>query len=162
MSSSRADGDDQPRKARAAAYRYLAGRPHSAAELRRKLVRRKFDEPVVDELIGQLSRQGYLDDEAVARRWAEQLVEHKHWGPAKVAAYLARRGIDAGIVARVQQEVWSARDEEDVARSALEKRFRPGASTGTPAKAAAFLAARGFSAEVVYRVACRGDEQGPE
>ena len=49
------------------AMKYLQMRLHSTAELRRKLVRREYGEAVVDGVIADLLRMGYLDDARFAK-----------------------------------------------------------------------------------------------
>ena len=96
----------------------------------------------------QCRRGGYLDDAAVAERWAEVLVGRRCWGPQKVAAYLHERGIAEDIVAAVQQQVWHRYDETETARRALAKRFAAGPAPKE--NIIRFLQSRGFSAGVVY------------
>src|SRR4029079_18321267 len=45
----------------------LASRLHSRAELRRKLMRREYGDTVVDAVLEDLARLGYVDDERFAR-----------------------------------------------------------------------------------------------
>src|SRR4051812_46468987 len=49
-----------------AATRFIGTRMHSRAELRRKLMRKEFGNAVVDSVIDDLARLGYLDDEQFA------------------------------------------------------------------------------------------------
>src|SRR3954454_15287221 len=45
----------------------LSSRLHSRSELRRKLMRREYGETVVDAVLDDLARLGYLDDERFAK-----------------------------------------------------------------------------------------------
>jgi len=57
------------------AVRYLAGRPHTVAEIHRHLRSKKFDVETIDHAIDRLRAQRYVDDEAFARWWVEQSLQ---------------------------------------------------------------------------------------
>ena len=75
-----------------AGLRLLGRRAHSAAELRKKLGRRGYDEDQVERAMARLAELGYLDDRAFAfghvRRRSASL------GPLALGAELSARGID--------------------------------------------------------------------
>ena len=136
-----------------AAYGVLARRPHSCRELKAKLLRKGFTAQDIDAALEVLVRQGCLNDEATAFRWAQARVQQRLWGRAKIDGYLARKGIDRDIIAQVQKAVWQTCSEEDIARQALAKRFPSFHDHRSAyAKAAAFLKSRGFSSEVIYKL----------
>ena len=132
-----------------AAYRLLTRRPHTRLEIARKLARRGYGAGVVDEVIGELLRKGYIDEDDTALRWAQALVRDKLWGPVRIAVYLAQKGIGRELVDRVQRQVWQEHEERAVAARAVAKRFPAG---GPLSKKASFLRSRGFSADVIYAV----------
>jgi len=138
---------------RDAAYRLLSRRSHSRAELEQKLSRKGFNAEDIASVLSEFSAKGYLNDDEVALRWAQGLVRTKCWGRAKISAYLAQKGINRETVDRVQREVWQEFSEETVARRAFQKRFAAAKTAPSPAKAAAFLKSRGFSAAVIYKLA---------
>ena len=110
-------------------------------------------QPDEDAALEVLVRQGCLNDEATAFRWAQARVQQRLWGRAKIDVYLARKGIDRDIIAQVQKAVWQTCSEEDIARQALAKRFPSFHDHRSAyAKAAAFLKSRGFSSEVIYKL----------
>ncbi len=134
------------------AYGYLSRRPHSRAELQRKLSRKDFTESDIEDLLNSLCREGYLNDEDVSRRWAENLVVNRCWGRQKIAWYLYQRGIARDIIDRVQHSIWQEHNEEGTARKALAKRFPHDRTSPPRGKVAAFLKSRGFSSDVIYTV----------
>lgn len=152
--------EPSPRKALDAAYRMLVRRGHSRAEVKQKLSRKGFCDEDIEETLTRLAEQGYLNDDDIALRWAHSLVENKGWGKAKVASYLVQKGISRDGIERAQREVWLEFREEEIARKALKKHFALSEKKPATAKAASFLQARGFSAEVIYRVVSglQGDE----
>ncbi|MDB5173713.1 MAG: recombinase RecA, partial [Phycisphaerales bacterium] len=62
------------------AMQYLQMRLHSRAELGKKLMRREYGQAVVDGVLDDLVRLGYLNDEQFARTKALSASEHKHHG----------------------------------------------------------------------------------
>lgn len=146
--ANRKSGEPGPKgSARDAALRLLTRRSHSRAELGRKLSGRGYPAEEIAAVLAECERGGYLDDAAVAGRWADVLVDRRCWGPQKVAAYLYERGIAEDIIDRVQQRVWQLHDETATARRALAKRF---AAPAPKEKKIRFLLSRGFSAGVIY------------
>jgi regulatory protein len=144
------DREPPAREAFSAACRMLARRSHSRMELKQKLERKGYSPEAVAATLDRLCQQGYLDDLAIARRWAEHLAGERLCGRGRITAYLLQKGVDRDILDAVQQELWQRFSEEDLARRALQKRFAGPAPTG---KAVTFLKSRGFSAEVIYRLA---------
>ena len=87
------------------ALRFLAARSHSRAELRRKLFRSTTSSgEAVDEVLEQLEKQGYLNDEAFAYQRALQQ-RHRYWGLHRIGGDLRSRGIDERIIVPVLQRV---------------------------------------------------------
>jgi regulatory protein len=139
-------GSGQPSSTRppdgyAVALRLLALRPHSTAELRRKLRQRGFPAEEVDEVLARAAAQGYLDDDAYARALVSRRAAAR--GPALIAAELAAKGVSRSLVA-VALEGLSR--EEQVAAAA---RLAGGLGVRDPNRAAARLQRRGFSREVI-------------
>lgn len=138
-------------KALDAAYRLLAARSHTRAELRRKLSRKKYAAAAIDAAITELAAKGYLDEEAMAERWAQALARDRLWGPLKIGAWLQQKGIGRDTIDRVQRDLWQELDEQDLAARALRKRFGGPTDGSLSAKKAAFLRSRGFSSGVVCK-----------
>ena len=63
----RAAAADEHWRAREAALALLAYRARSAAELRRRLLRKQFPSHVVDGIVAELAERGHLDEGAFAR-----------------------------------------------------------------------------------------------
>src|SRR2546426_12350943 len=73
-----------------AAVHYLAGRPHTVAEIHRHLRSKKFDTETIDHAIDRLRAQRYVDDEAFARWWVEQRERFKPRGDRALRTELAQ------------------------------------------------------------------------
>ena len=157
MTKSKTDPKTFPAgKVQTIAYGYLSSRPHSLMELREKLTKKGCCQEIIDTVLKNLCRQGYLNDEEVSLRWASTLVLTRGWGREKVFFYLLKKGIGRDIIEKVQKTVWQELNEEEIARKALEKRFPEQGSSPPLGKRVSFLKSRGFSPEIIYRVAGRG------
>ena len=81
-----------------AALRFLAVRPRSIEEVRRRLQRRHTYE-VIDKVISALATHGLLDDAAYARQWREYRERSRPRGKALLRHELLRRGISSDTAA---------------------------------------------------------------
>ncbi len=134
------------------AARYLANRPRSRAEVRRRLLRTqpgKDAPPVeaVERALERMERWGYLDDTAFAAYWTEQRDRFSPRSARAVRQELRQRGVDAETAAA------SANPEEDEERAvtAGRKRLRALASADQrdfALRMGAYLQRRGFSYSV--------------
>jgi regulatory protein len=97
MAKDRADAS--PADLREAAVRLLARREHSAQELARKLKRKGWPEPLIEPCIGELIEAGLQSDERFAESFARSRAE-KAYGPVRIKAELAERGIDRSVANR--------------------------------------------------------------
>jgi regulatory protein len=138
---------------------YLARRAHSRAELRRKLLRRGYDEDDVESAMARLADHGYLDDASFAaghvRRRSASL------GPLALSAELAARGVDRQLA---RQAVAGLTSQEQLAAATRLVARQPGAEGAASYKelldsAGTKLLRRGFSPSVA-REACRAVWQG--
>ena len=83
----------------AAALRFLAPRPRSRAEVRRRLLRPRPKHPsadagAVERVLERLTRDGYLDDRDFAGFWVENRERFSPRGARALAAELRQRGVD--------------------------------------------------------------------
>ena len=73
------------------AFTYLSYGDMSARKLSDKL-RTKFDKHIVSVVIELLKSHGYIDDAALAERFAKSFYDFKHWGPGRIKSDLYARG----------------------------------------------------------------------
>jgi regulatory protein len=129
---------DRP-DSREVAFRLLAQRPHTEAELRRKLARRGCEPDEVDRALARLRDLGYLDEAAFASALVARRSRTR--GPALIAAELAAKGVSREVannaVAELHREELLAAARRLVARGGDERRL------------AARLQRRGFPTEVI-------------
>ncbi len=146
------------------ALRYLAQREHSRAELARKLARFVDDSPEdpasvqIERALDELTARGLLSEQ----RAAEALVSARsaRFGNLKLRHQMHARGIEpeqaSSALAAVQD------NELERARGVWLRRFGTvAADAAERARQARFLAGRGFSQGIIWRVVHRpADDDG--
>jgi regulatory protein len=106
------------------AYDYLGKRIHSAYELRTKLLRKKYDSDLINEIIDELKIGKYVDDSKFAEIFTEEKIKLKSWGKTKLKSELAKRGITLDIISNVLLEIFPLELEEfELAFQLAEKKF---------------------------------------
>ncbi len=145
----------------AAAVALLSRRDFVRAELRARLLRlaRRYgegagpsaevDHAAVDQVLDRVQAQGLLSE----RRFVEGFVRTRaaRFGPARLRYELARRGVEPDLI---DAAIGPLQDDEfERAYSLWLKRFKCGARDARQrASGARFLAARGFSHDVIRRI----------
>jgi regulatory protein len=94
------------------AYRYLARRSHSVYELKQKLLKKDFNESVVDAIISELIEMGYLNDKKFAEEFVDARIKSKADGIQKIKSQLYKRGISKGFIDDAIKKV--SHESEDV------------------------------------------------
>lgn len=141
-----AGSEDRLERAKGRALRMLAARSRSEAEVRERLQRAGFEEPVVAQVVAWLHRLGYLDDERFAREWVEARLRSRPSGRIRLAWELRQKGV---APERVEQALAVLDTETEVALAVEAAERRYGGRRGSPEALArqvhAFLLRRGFS-----------------
>jgi regulatory protein len=137
------------------AMRALGQRAHTESELRKKLKKRphhtdKFEVQIID----RLKDLNLLNDEDFIKRTIEDAINFRYHGRLKVVQKLQHKGIPK----KQTKAIWTSMkiDEKKVASAALKKAGKRFAKTPKEKlyhKRLQFLAARGFSAAVVFDLA---------
>lgn len=146
----RADG--RPPDAFETALGLLTRRPHSEAELRRKLARRGCPADEVERAVVRARGLGYLDDAAFASVLAG--VRARTRGPALIARELSAKGVERSVV----RAALGAVRREDVVASARRLAARATAAGAARQVVAARLLRRGFPADVIREALGADDE----
>ena len=135
------------------ALRLLAGREHSRAELERKL---SVHETIPGELaaaLDALQAKGFINDARVAQSVVHRRAERL--GTQRVRSELQAKGLAPELVAHAVDELRGT--EAERAREVWRRKFGEAARDPRDrAKQMRFLAARGFSGEVIRRVVMQG------
>jgi regulatory protein len=97
------------------AYKAVARRDLTVAELRARLERKHVPPDAIDEAVVELEQTGFLDDARYARQFAEDKRELEQWGTDRIAQDLRRRGIAAQLI----DAAVSTHDRDSELRTAL-------------------------------------------
>ena len=138
------------------ALRLLAGREYSRLELERKLAAKEPDPGEVKQALDELQAKGFLDEQRVV----ESIVHRRagRVGAGRIRQELQSKGIDAERVAVAVASLNATEFER--AREVWRRKFGVlPEDAAQRAKQARFLAARGFSGEVVRRVLNTPDDE---
>ncbi|MDL5054583.1 RecX family transcriptional regulator [Oscillatoria laete-virens NRMC-F 0139] len=137
------DGDEVQRATDAAAH-FLASRPRSEREIRRRLSEKDFPEPVIEAALERLTTLGYVDDQAFAAFWVRDRMMFKPASPRALRYELKQKGVADSIIAEALADL----DAEAAAYRAAEsqaKRMRGAERRTVQDKLLGLLARRGFS-----------------
>jgi regulatory protein len=105
--------------------RFLQTRLHSRSELQRKLKRQEWGDAVINEVLDDLARMGYLDDARFAKTKALAAAEHKKHGKRRAYVELIKSGVNGSVAARALEDVYEPLDSTRVARElAMKQRDR--------------------------------------
>ncbi|WP_035051910.1 recombination regulator RecX [Andreprevotia chitinilytica] len=134
------------------ALAYLARREYSRNELRQKLLVRIEDEAdllKLDALLDDFEARGWLSDGRFAEQWVSSRASR--YGPNRLRAELRQKGVDSEQI----ESAIAGTEEDELARAnaVWRRKFpNPPSDAAERAKQLRFLAARGFSLDVIYRI----------
>jgi regulatory protein len=138
------------------ALRLLAGREYSRQELERKLAPREEEPGALKQALDELQAKGFIDEQRVV----DSLLNRRsaRLGAGRIRQELQAKGLDAERVAVAVASLNATEFER--AREVWRRRFgtlpEDAAQRG---KQGRFLAARGFSGEVIRRVLNTPDDE---
>jgi len=134
-------------RARAIALRALGRRELSSRELQNKLKSQGFDLACIESVAEDMASTGWQSDQ----RYAEVLVRSRSshgYGPRRITAELAARGVDADIIKAVLTAAEC--DWSELAQEVYRRRFSAAAKNPSERqKRYRFLAGRGFDTEQI-------------
>jgi len=143
-------GEDPLERALARCYRHLGEREHSAAELRRRLVRAGIEPDVIEEALATVAEQGYLDDVRYARLLVEDRRNVDGWGAERIRERLERAGIERELIEEALSGCGHA-SELAAATALLARRWpRPPADDRERQRSFGQLIRLGYASEVAY------------
>ncbi|MBM4125265.1 MAG: hypothetical protein FJ246_10000 [Nitrospira sp.] len=131
-----------------AVLRYLARRDRTEAQVRAFLLRAGASPARSRVVIAGLLRQGYLNDEAYALRWARARLARRPMGRLRLEVELLNQGLDREITASTVEQVYRERPERDLARQLLGLPKRQG-QPGSRLVEAGLLRRHGFDDEMI-------------
>lgn len=136
------------------ALTWLSRRELSAAQIRMRLARRKFDQAEIDDALERLSRDRSVDDARVAVAAARLEGRVRNRGRRRVLQRIQQLGVSASVAKAAVDEVFAGIDETAQLERAIEKKLRGADPRELDDKAKArlvrSLAAQGFDPGGIY------------
>ena len=142
------------------AYKALATRERTVAELRTYLERKRVGPRAIDSAIEELTEAGFLDDARFAHRFAEDKRTLELWGSERIAVDLRRRGVEPELVERATSA--SSRSSEFASALVLLAQRLPAPPAGDRErdKAWRLLVRRGYPPELAYEAVRAHERRG--
>src|SRR3954451_22097108 len=144
------DPEMRVQHARDLAWKALNRRERTVAEMARMLAGKRVEPEVIDEVVGELIEQGYLDDASYAHRFAEDRRRLDGWGAERIerrlrALAISRATVHAAVGTRAHQE------ELEAAVALLRRRFpEPPATPRDCERALGMLVRKGYELELAH------------
>lgn len=122
----------------------------SEAQLRKKLTKYTDDTQQIDQVIERLQHENWQSDERFAQAFLNS--HEQRWGNAKILNALSDHKLDEEVVQDLKEQLKDS--EYDRALAVWTKKFqhKPCKDLKDKAKQLRFMASRGFSADVSYRI----------
>lgn len=149
--AARLQGLDDAEKAYERALRFLASRPRSEAEVRRRLTQQKIPGALIDGVVERLRGAGLLDDQAFANYWVENRAAFRPRSQRVLRAELRQKGLPDEAV----RAALAGADDEGAAYRLAAQRARRLGGLGRDdfrRRLGDFLARRGFGYDTIEPV----------
>lgn len=149
-------------RARNIAYRFLTYRPRSRAEIETKLRDKEFKNTIIDAVLTDLARLGYVNDLQFAREWTRSRIRFQGFGRRRIGQELKNKGIGREIIREVFAEAFSDEAESETAKRVAGKKLNTMKSLDRETRRrrlAGFLERKGFTFEII-RTVLRDTERG--
>jgi regulatory protein len=129
-------------KLRGRALEWLLNRPHSEREFRDYLYRKKAEPDQIDNLVGEFTERGYLDNAKFAL-WFSELQARRNKSDRQIKAELFKKGISRELVAETFEQ--GSDDEAERLKLLIEKKSKLSRYKNDQQKLMQYLVAQGFS-----------------
>lgn len=141
------------------ALKLLNRRFYSSSRLRTRLVQRDFPPDAVDAVLGELARQGLLDDRRFAQAWCHDQLVRRPVGPRWLRSGLRGQGVADDAIEDALASLFSGDREREACGRALATRHYSLNDEKGRARAMRFLASRGFSASLARELVFEASER---
>jgi len=140
---------EQLKEARDYAFLLLSYRGRSCQEITERLLRKKYEREIIQEVVEELKRLHYLDDRAFAIEWVESRLKEKR-GKILIRRELLKKGIEKEVIDDSISESFEkiASNEDELAWQAIERkipRYQKLEKSKAYRRIKDFLIRRGFS-----------------
>jgi regulatory protein len=140
---------------------YLSYRPRSEAESRQYLKKKQVPPDQIEAILGRLKQAGLIDDTAFAAQWVENRAAFRPRARRALQAELRAKGVPAGQIAAVLEEVDETRAARQLAEARAPRLLRQKLSKlEFKRKLGAYLARRGFNYDIISETVERAWREG--
>ena len=138
------------------AFRLLGRRQHSSSELKRKLWNKDYEQKLIDEVIEDLLKKGYIDDNEFIRVFVAEKTKITNWSRKRVKSELIKRGLSPNLIDKILNEK-ATKSDFDNAMNVAKKKFevlskRNLESKELRNKISTYLFSKGFDYELIKKV----------
>jgi regulatory protein len=138
------------------AFRLLGRRQHSSSELKRKLWNKDYEQKLIDEVIEDLIKKGYIDDNEFIRAFVAEKTKITNWSRKRVKSELIKRGLSPNLIDKILNEK-ATQSDFDNAMNVAKKKFevlskRNLESKELRNKISTYLFSKGFDYELIKKV----------
>lgn len=134
-------------------YRYLSYRPRTVKEARDHLLQKEFAPTLVDEVLVDMVREGYLNDQQYAINWVRERQVGKKLGIQRLKQELIRKGIAAEYIDAALDES-RIEAERQLVTEVAERRYSRMQGLDWPTierRLGGYLLRRGFASSLVHQ-----------
>lgn len=144
-------------KIKDSAYRFLSRRDHSVKELKLKLIKKKFNKELINEVIEHLKSLNFLDDEKFAKSFCNELLESKMYGSSRIQDELYKKGVNREIVESVVPDEYDNEKYFENAKILASKKLsqieqKENDSIKIKQKLYNYLTNKGYSGELINKI----------
>ena len=156
--------DEEYVDAKQKAFDYLAYKPRTETEVRRKLRKKDISSSVIEDVIARLYELEYIDDESYAHDYAHNRFSSKKYGPVRIRRELKERGVDRHLADAAVDELFAEVDATAAAWEHAEKRWPRLADEDDPRrrrqKMYRYLRRRGFTSDTIRPILDELEQSG--
>ena len=109
-------------KAKECALNLLAIRARSSSEIKNKLIKKKFSNELIFNVIEHLKKNKLLDDYEFAKMFANHNLKNKKLGPLAAKNELFKKGIDQSTIEIVVSKIYDNKTKYNIIREIFEKK----------------------------------------
>lgn len=91
-------------------------RPRSIYEVKTKMIKDKYDEELVLDVIEKVKKQGYLDDKLFATSYINNQIITTNHGPRRISSDLKKKGVSSSVINEVISIYDNYVEEEKVSK----------------------------------------------
>ena len=149
------EADKNRAKAKNYAYTLLRNRPRSEQELRGRLRLKGYDDGIIDIVIADLTRAGYINDAKFAKFLVESRMHANPVGDVILKHQLKSKGVSEEVIEGALAEKGKTYDEYELAAAMAKERFERLKKLDRRKAAKRvydFLLRRGFKYDTIRRV----------